>query len=280
MSNKSSPRRRSVATKRYDEDYEYYAPTVRNYGKSKNESSTAEESETPETPEIKRKRGRPPGSRKIFIFTYSYIMLTTLYPFIFQGSKVNKTPESETKRVGRPRRYTASASQEDSPAVEENKPMEVNILSIMSDPTAEPEAEMTTEEPAKEESPPQQKEKVELGQVLELAVQSMSVSMEEEDIELSKDNNIPEIDQNSVEAPKETNSSISKFTHHQQAKQTTHQIKISYESAEEQDSDFEWKLENEEDSPVSHSPPAKKKKMLSTNAAAVVVPTVSFFFPV
>ena len=72
MSNKSSPRRRSVATKRYDEDYEYYAP-VRNYGKTKNESSTAEESETSETPEVKRKRGRPPGNFNI-LFIYFFAM--------------------------------------------------------------------------------------------------------------------------------------------------------------------------------------------------------------
>ena len=63
MSNKSSPRRRAAqANKRYDEDYEYYVP-VRNYGKNKNnDSSTAEESETPDTQDVKRKRGRPPGS--------------------------------------------------------------------------------------------------------------------------------------------------------------------------------------------------------------------------
>ena len=204
--------------------------------------------------------------------------LTITLPFNLQGPKVNKTPESETKRVGRPRRYTASASQEDSGTVEENKPMEVSILSIMSDTTEQQaEEEMTTQEPQKEESPaPPQKEKVELGQVLELAVQSMSVTMDEEDMEFSKDNNTAEIVKNTVEAPKENNSSINKFTHHQQAKQSTHQIKITYESAEEQDSDFEWKLENEEDSSVSHSPPAKKKKMLPTSAAPVN-PSVSYF---
>lgn len=56
MSNKSSPRRRS-ANKRYDEDYEYYVPV--RYYKGKNEAN--EESEMNETPDIKRKRGRPAG---------------------------------------------------------------------------------------------------------------------------------------------------------------------------------------------------------------------------
>lgn len=59
MSNKSSPRRRSV-NKRYDEDYEYYG-SVRNYNKGTKSESTADESETADAQEIKKKRGRPPG---------------------------------------------------------------------------------------------------------------------------------------------------------------------------------------------------------------------------
>ena len=50
-----------MANKRYtDEDYECYVPTRNNKG-NKSES-TADESEVPEGQELKRKRGRPPGS--------------------------------------------------------------------------------------------------------------------------------------------------------------------------------------------------------------------------
>lgn len=62
MSNKSSPRRRSVAKRYTDEDYEYYVP-VRNYSKGNKSESTADESEISETQEVKRKRGRPPGRK-------------------------------------------------------------------------------------------------------------------------------------------------------------------------------------------------------------------------
>ena len=44
-----------------------------------------------------------------------------------------------------------------------------------------------------------------------------------------------------------------------------------YEITEDQDSDFEWKLDNDEEN-SSHSPPIKRKK---TGNANVVVPTVS-----
>lgn len=62
MSNKSSPRRRSVAKRYNDEDYECYVP-VRNYSKGNKSESTADESEIAETQEVKRKRGRPPGKK-------------------------------------------------------------------------------------------------------------------------------------------------------------------------------------------------------------------------
>ena len=65
MSNKSSPRRRSVANKRYDEDYEYYVPAVRSYSKGTKSESTADESENTDSQEVKRKRGRPPGNKMV-----------------------------------------------------------------------------------------------------------------------------------------------------------------------------------------------------------------------
>lgn len=187
-------------------------------------------------------------------------------PFL-SGPKIIKPPETETKRVGRPRRYTAS-TQEDTSTKEVNDPaVEVNILSIVPDST---EPEMLTE--LIKEDPPQ-KEKVELGQVLELAVQSMSVTMEEEETVIQIMDQPNEI-QNHVEPQKETNY---RFTQ-QKVQHSAPQIKITYESADDQDSDFEWKLENEEDAD-SHSPPAKKKKTAATVAAAtnsnnLIIPTV------
>lgn len=150
---------------------------------------------------------------------------------------------------GRPRRYTAPASQEEKEGEEEsseNKPIEVNIVSIQPEEMAE--AEDINIEPPK-------KEKVNLGQVLELAVQSMSVTMEtEEDEELTE-----------KETSNHANIEIS------QDDLEIHQ-KITIESSRDHDSDFEWKLENEEEQ-VSHSPPAKKKKMTASNS--FIVPTVS-----
>ena len=125
----------------------------------------------------------------------------------------------------------------------------MNILSIQSeDITEAPEPEIVKEVP--------KKEKVHLGQVLELAVQSMSVTMETEEEE---------------ELPQ-------KETHHepvtnqppQEVNIVTHQ-KMNFESTEDQDSDFEWKLENEEEA-ATHSPPAKKKKLAASTS--FIVPTV------
>lgn len=175
----------------------------------------------------------------------------------FTGSKNKSTPESEVKRgPGRPRRYTAPASQEEEVEQEEEeesseiKPIEVNILSIQPEEMAEVEEIITD---------PPKKEKVNLGQVLELAVQSMSVTMEtEEEEELTE---------------KHTNKSVNtQIT--QEVLEVTHQ-KMTFESTKDHDSDFEWKLENEED-PVIHSPPAKKKKM--TASSSFIVPTVSSCF--
>ena len=77
-----------------------------------------------------------------------------------------------------------------------------------------------------------------------------------------------------MEPQKETNY---RFTQ-QKVQHSAPQIKITYESADDQDSDFEWKLENEEDAD-NHSPPAKKKKTAATVAAAtnsnnLIIPTV------
>ncbi|XP_032793476.2 uncharacterized protein LOC116930192 isoform X2 [Daphnia magna] len=220
MSNKSSPRRRSVANKRYDEDYEYYVPAVRSYSKTTKSESTADESEITDSQEVKKKRGRPPGAKN------------------------KATPEIEAKRgPGRPRRYTAPVSRKEEES-SEIKPIEVNILSIQSEEMAE--SEDTNTEPPK-------KEKVNLGQVLELAVQSMSVTMETEEEE--------EVEQK--ETSKHADIQIS------QEDLEVHQ-KITFESTKDHDSDFEWKLENEEE-PVSHSPPAKKKKITASNS--FIVPT-------
>lgn len=69
MSNKASPRRRSVANKRYDEDYEYYVP-VRQYNKntrSKDAAAAAAEEEvaTEEGETVKRRRGRPAAGKNL-----------------------------------------------------------------------------------------------------------------------------------------------------------------------------------------------------------------------
>lgn len=125
----------------------------------------------------------------------------------------------------------------------------MNILSI------QPEEVVETPEEVKETPP---KEKVDLGQVLELAVQSMSVTMETEEEELTQN----------------------KETHQPVNNQSTQEIishsKMTFESTEDQDSDFEWKLENEEES-TSHSPPAKKKKL--NTSSSFIVPTVSILIP-
>ena len=92
--------------------------------------------------------------------------------------------------------------------------------------------------------------KVNLGEVLELAVQSMSVTMAEEEME--------------EKATAPTQNSTSMFT---DGKNLNH--RNSYDSNEDQESDFEWKLDNEDET-VSHSPPTKKKK-LNLNT---IVPTV------
>lgn len=100
------------------------------------------------------------------------------------------------------------------------------------------------------------KEKVNLGQVLELAVQSMSVTMEtEEEEELTH---------------KETHQSVNT----QSPQEIISHQKMTFETTDDQDSDFEWKLENEEES-TSHSPPAKKKKLNASTS--FIVPTVGIF---
>jgi len=192
MSNKSSPRRRS-ANKRYDEDYEYYVPV--RYYKGKNEAN--EETEVNESQDAKRKRGRP------------------------AGSKNKTTAAAELKQV-------SSLPKSGEEGCTENKPIELNILSIQQEASE-------TKESSK---------KVNLGEVLELAVQSMSVTMAEEDGE----------EKNEVEHYQARNDS-SVFT-----------LRTPYESPDE--SDFEWKLDNEEDHTIL-SPPMKKKKM-SANA---IIPT-------
>lgn len=239
MSNKSSPRRRSVANKRYDEDYEYYVPAVRSYSKTTKSESTADESEITDSQEVKKKRGRPPGIETVWRSISCAKCIKVL------GAKNKATQEIEAKRgPGRPRRYTAPVSRKEEES-SEIKPIEVNILSIQSEEMAE--SEDTNTEPPK-------KEKVNLGQVLELAVQSMSVTMETEEEE--------EVEQK--ETSKHADIQIS------QEDLEVHQ-KITFESTKDHDSDFEWKLENEEE-PVSHSPPAKKKKITASNS--FIVPTV------
>lgn len=183
--------------------------------------------------------------------------ISLCYNVYFIGSKNKSTPEAEVKRgPGRPRRYTAPPSQEEEEEEEveeessEIKPIEVNILSIQPEEMAEVEEIITD---------PPKKEKVNLGQVLELAVQSMSVTMEtEEEEELTEQH-----------TNKSVNTQIT-----QEVLEVTHQ-KMTFESTKDHDSDFEWKLENEED-PVIHSPPAKKKKM--TASSSFIVPTVSSCF--
>ena len=186
-------------------------------------------------------------------------MLVNLLPcVVFIGSKNKGNPETEVKRgPGRPRRYPAPASQEEEEGEEEEeeeaseiKPIEVNILSIQSEEMAE--AEETNAEPPK-------KEKVNLGQVLELAVQSMSVTMETEEEDLTE---------------KQINKPVSAEASPEVIEIT--QQKMTFETTKDHDSDFEWKLENEEE-PVIHSPPAKKKKM--TASSSFIVPTVSIFSP-
>lgn len=66
MSNKSSPRRRSVANKRYDEDYEYYAP-VRQYSKAAKSEATGDEAESSEAGESRKRKGRPPGTCHVIL---------------------------------------------------------------------------------------------------------------------------------------------------------------------------------------------------------------------
>lgn len=56
--------------KRYDEDYEYYVPAVRNYSKGNKSESTADESESADTQEVKKKRGRPPGKLQLYKIVY------------------------------------------------------------------------------------------------------------------------------------------------------------------------------------------------------------------
>lgn len=141
--------------------------------------------------------------------------------------------------------------EEEEEEASEIKPIEVNILSIQPEEMAEAEEIITD---------PPKKEKVNLGQVLELAVQSMSVTMEteEEEEELTE---------------KHTNKSVNTQIS-QEVLEVTHQ-KMTFESTKDHDSDFEWKLENEEE-PVIHSPPAKKKKI--TASSSFIVPTVSSCF--
>ena len=145
------------------------------------------------------------------------------------GSKNKGAPASEPKRVPKKADEAGSGG--------ENKPIELNILSIQQ------------EDAENKETP----KKVNLGEVLELAVQSMSVTMAEEDVE-------------------EKNEMTDNFSvaHHDNNIFT---LRNSYESADE--SDFEWKLDNEEDSTVL-SPPSKKKK-LSANAIVPIVSMIMTF---
>lgn len=138
------------------------------------------------------------------------------------GSKNKTTPVAELKQAPVP-----SKAAED--GCGENKPIELNILSIQQEGSE-----------SKESS-----KKVNLGEVLELAVQSMSVTMAEEDGE----------EKHEAESFASARNDSSVFT-----------LRTPYESPDE--SDFEWKLDNEEDS-IILSPPLKKKKMSNT-----IVPTV------
>ena len=142
-----------------------------------------------------------------------------------------KNKDGEVKRgPGRPRRYPSAQEEGGS----ETKPIELNIVSYQAEAS----------EPQKE------KKKVQLGEVLELAVKSMSVTMAEDDVDKETEVQEPEKSSNHV------------------AESESHKV---YEITEDQDSDFEWKLDNEEEN-SSHSPPIKRKK---TGNANVVVPTVS-----
>lgn len=153
--------------------------------------------------------------------------------------------------------------------------MEVDIVRV----------EEPTEEEATEDQPPTKKEKVNLGQVLELAVQSMSVTMEEEETQDDKSKKVPP---KAVTATPATNITAVKT---QPAVKTQTAVTISAtsnDSAGDDDdgqssesSDFEWKLDNGDDG-SGRSPPAKKKKMGATTATAsasgnYIVPTVKFW---
>ena len=159
---------------------------------------------------------------------------------------------------GRPRRYTAPTQQnkEDSDITEpsENKPIEVNILSIQAEEDLDTEAAEDIKESPK-------KEKVNLGQVLELAVQSMSVTMETEE------------EEGDMLVVKDGTQSTNTTQPVQASQDSLPLTRMTFESTEDQDSDFEWKLDNEEET-VSHSPPTKKKKL----NASYIVPTVILFY--
>lgn len=227
-----------------------------------------------------------------------------------------KNIEPQPKRgPGRPRKYTASAPQGEEEGPSENKPIEVNILSIQAEESmADQAGDSETTEVSIEVS---SKDKVNLGQVLELAVQSMSVTMEPEEeeeeeeatnkieentvtVELTAEASAPEVQSEpsapspiaspapaTVEIPEPAPSTASEpvveqpavaelplsttITPIPQPEESLLQEKIAFVPTED-DSDFEWKLDNEEDV-VIQSPPTKKKK--TAGSANVIVPTVS-----
>ena len=162
------------------------------------------------------------------------------FDFIHSGSK-NKDGGEAKRGPGRPRRYPSSQEENESKAIE------VNIVNIQSQSSVVEQKE---------------KKKVELGEVLELAVQSMSATMTEDEAENSKQ---AQQQSQSEEKPRVVRRPVPE-------KHQTYDL-----SAEDLDSDdFEWKLDNEEDSiGVSHSPVVKKKKT-SASSSNVIVPTVSF----
>lgn len=149
----------------------------------------------------------------------------------------------ESKRgPGRPRRYPSVA--EEGPS-DGSQPMEVNILSI---------------QPEQSEKRDTGK-KVKLGEVLEIAVQSLSVTMAEEEVD-DKEGSTSDSGKHKVESIVADDSKVTQpLTSRRQSA-----------AAEEHDSDFEWKLDNEEET-VAHSPPVKRKKVSSTS----VIPTVSCY---
>ena len=164
---------------------------------------------------------------------------------IFFVSAPPKVKESEVKRgPGRPRRYPSA--QEEGPS-DGSKPVEVSIVAYQT-------AESAVDEVKKEPQPQQQKKKVQLDEVLELAVQSMSATLGEEMDE-----------QRSAVDRSEANEGRKNF-----------------DAAEDRDSDFEWKLDNDDEATATSataastiSPPAKRKKMGANHN--VILPTVSFY---